>query len=175
MYVCMYENNSYQSYAPFYTLNLQNVWFPDDSPWMKSQIDSRYGILVYLRSIYVKYDNDDFSTIPTRIMPLFVIWICYLFFSLRMIIYERKIRLKLGAVCKCILWISRVSSIMTIFRQFLPELCPFLYFKFAIFFVLGIYLKSKSANKTFINIEMSLEGGKIFLYVNDVIFLVSGW
>ena len=134
-YVCMYENNSYQSYAPFCTLNLQNVWFPDDSPWMKSQIDSRYGILVYLRSIYVMYDNDDFSTIPTELCPSLYFEFAIFFLVCGWSPMREKIRLKLGAVCKCILWISRVSSIMTIFRQFLPELCPFLCFKFAILFV----------------------------------------
>jgi len=53
----------------------------------------------------------------------------------RMITCERKVVLKLGVVCMCILWISIWSSIMTIFRQFLPELWPFLYFQFAKYLV----------------------------------------
>ena len=41
-----------------------------------------------------------------------------------MITCDGKVRLKLGVihVCICILWISRSSLIMTIFRQFLQEL-----------------------------------------------------
>ena len=53
----------------------------------------------------------------------------------QMITCEWKVRLKLGVACKCILWISRSSSIMTIFRQFLLELCPFLYLKIAKYLV----------------------------------------
>ena len=46
----------------------------------------------------------------------------------KIITFERKVRLKLGVVCMCICWISKWSLIKTIFRQFVPELCPFLYF-----------------------------------------------
>jgi hypothetical protein len=61
--------------------------------------------------------------------PFLVLWICY-FFCFRMITCEWKVRLKLGVVCKCFLGVSRSSLKMTIFRQFLPELCHFLYFGF---------------------------------------------
>jgi hypothetical protein len=58
---------------------------------------------------------------------LFVLPVC-LIFGFWMITCERKVRLKLGVICKCILRVSRSSLIITIFQQFLPDLCPFLYF-----------------------------------------------
>ena len=45
-------------------------------------------------------------------------------FGFRMITCERKVKLELDVVCKCVLGVSRSSSIMMIFRQFLPELFP---------------------------------------------------
>jgi hypothetical protein len=52
-----------------------------------------------------------------------------------MITCELKVGLQLGVVCKYILGVSRSSSIMMIFQQFLPELCPFLNIKFAKYLV----------------------------------------
>jgi hypothetical protein len=42
-----------------------------------------------------------------------------------MIICKWKVRLKLGVVCKCIIWISRSNLIMTIFRQSYQSYAPF--------------------------------------------------
>ena len=46
-----------------------------------------------------------------------------------------KVRLKLVVVCKYILGVSRSSSLMNIFRQFLTESCPLMWLEFAIFLV----------------------------------------
>jgi hypothetical protein len=43
----------------------------------------------------------------------------------RVITCERKIGLKLGVACMCILWISRSTSIIAIFRQFYHNYAPF--------------------------------------------------
>jgi hypothetical protein len=64
-----------------------------------------------------------------------------------------KSQIKTSLVCMCILWISRSSLIMMIFRRFLPELCPFLYIKFANFLVSRWYPWMKSQN----------EGNKVYL------------
>jgi len=47
----------------------------------------------------------------------------------QMITCERKVRLKLGVVCMCILWISRSSLKMMILLQLFFQLCPFLYLR----------------------------------------------
>ena len=49
--------------------------------------------------------------------------VCVLF-GFQMITCECKVRLKLGLVCKCILWISRSSSIMTIFFTIFTRVVP---------------------------------------------------
>ena len=46
-----------------------------------------------------------------------------------------KVRLKLVVVFKCILGVSWSISLMNIFRQFLTESCPLLWFEFAKFLV----------------------------------------
>ena len=69
---------------------------------------------------------------------------CTLNFGFRMITCERKVRLKLDVVGLCIVGASRSGSLMTIFRQFLPELCPFLYFEFPNFWFLDDNLWAKS-------------------------------
>ena len=48
---------------------------------------------------------------------------------------KSQIEARCGIYYKCILWISRSSLIMTIFRQFLLELCPFLCLKIAKYLV----------------------------------------
>jgi len=64
-------DNSYQSYAPFCTLSSLNFWFPDDTMWAKSQIEAMYRLYVYLMNIWLKFNNINFSTIFTRVMPFF--------------------------------------------------------------------------------------------------------
>ena len=67
-----------------------------------------------LNLVELKY----FSTILTRVMPCpeFVLW---------MITCERKVRLKLGVVCTCMLGVSRSTSIITIFDNSYQSDAPF--------------------------------------------------
>ena len=110
-------------------------------PWTHSSIyKTAWGIdnPFYMESV----SQNVMITIPSRVMPLFVLWICNNF-GFRMITCERKVRLKLDVVGLCIVGASRSGSLMTIFRQFLPELCPFLYFEYPNFWFLDDNLWAK--------------------------------
>ena len=45
-------------------------WFTDDNLRMKSRIEAWCDLYVYPMNIYVKFDNNDFSTILTRVIAL---------------------------------------------------------------------------------------------------------
>jgi hypothetical protein len=50
--------------------SVQN-WFTNDNMRMKSKIEARCGMYVYLMNILVKFYNDNFLIILIRVMPLF--------------------------------------------------------------------------------------------------------
>jgi hypothetical protein len=95
-------------------------------PWTHSSIyKTAWGIdnPFYMESV----SQNVMITIPSRVMPLFVLWICNNF-GFRMITCEWKVRLKPSVVCKCIiLGVSRSSLIITLF---VLQICYLLSFWF---------------------------------------------
>ena len=90
----------------------------------KRKVGLMIGVVLVCMCIYISRSNFiwPFLTILTR---------NFFYFQfpkkivLRMITCVENVELKLYMACKCVVWISRSNSIMKIFWQFLPELCPF--------------------------------------------------